>query len=115
MNPSAALTLVKFQRWMKCLATSRAAFPWTTEAMSCQGILGVVCLSMKSEEQKVGVSGGGREVFPPRRAGGRTVEGFLQLDPVPVHKVAVVLPVPEARFPEQLADARLQTANRAAS
>lgn len=42
-------TLVKFHRWMKCLATSRAALPWTTEAMSCQGILGVVCLSMKSK------------------------------------------------------------------
>ena len=44
---------------MKCLATSRAALPWTTEAMSCQGILGVWYLSMKSapseeEEEKMG-------------------------------------------------------------
>lgn len=49
-------TLVKFHRWMKCLATSRAAFPWTTEAMSCQGILGVLCLSMKSKEAETGSS-----------------------------------------------------------
>lgn len=41
-------TLVKFQRWMKWRATSRAAFPWTTEPISCQGILGVEYLSMKS-------------------------------------------------------------------
>lgn len=41
---------------MKCLATSRAAFPWTTEAMSCQGILGVLCLSMKSKEAETGSS-----------------------------------------------------------
>lgn len=46
------LTLVKFQRWMKCRATSRAALPCTTEEMSCQGILGVVYLSMKSKEQE---------------------------------------------------------------
>lgn len=44
-------TLVKFQRWMKCRATSRAALPCTTEEMSCQGILGVVYLSMKSVGQ----------------------------------------------------------------
>lgn len=46
------LTLVKFQRWMKCRATSRAALPCTTEEMSCQGILGVVYLSMKSVGQE---------------------------------------------------------------
>ena len=45
-------TLVKFQRWMKCRATSRAALPCTTEEMSCQGILGVVYLSMKSTGQE---------------------------------------------------------------
>lgn len=45
-------TLVKFQRWMKCRATSRAALPCTTEEMSCQGILGVVYLSMKSAGQE---------------------------------------------------------------
>lgn len=43
-------TFVKFQRWMKCRATSRAAFPCTTEAMSCHGIRGVECLSMKSAQ-----------------------------------------------------------------
>lgn len=41
-------TLVKFQRWMKWRATSRAAFPWTTEPISCQGIRGVEYLSIKS-------------------------------------------------------------------
>lgn len=45
-------TLVKFQRWMKCRATSRAALPCTTDEMSCQGILGVVYLSMKSTGQE---------------------------------------------------------------
>lgn len=49
--------MVKFQRWMKCLATSRAAVPCTTEAMSCQGILGVVCLSMKSTREEEGDGG----------------------------------------------------------
>ncbi len=39
---------MKFQRCIKCLATSLAAFPCTTEEMSCQGILGVVYLSIKS-------------------------------------------------------------------
>lgn len=43
-------TLVKFQRWMKWRATSRAAFPWTTEPISCQGIRGVEYLSMKSAQ-----------------------------------------------------------------
>lgn len=37
---------------MKCRATSRAALPCTTEEMSCQGILGVVYLSMKSGGQE---------------------------------------------------------------
>lgn len=41
-----------------------------------------------------------------------TVEGLVQLDPVLVHKVAVVLAVPEARVPEELADAGVQTAHR---
>lgn len=57
------------------------------------------------------VSGGGIDVFPSRLSDGRTVEGFLQLNPVPVHKVAVVFAVPEARLSEQLADPRMQTAN----
>lgn len=43
-------TFVKFQRWMKWRATSRAAFPWTAEAMSCHGIRGVEYLSMKSAQ-----------------------------------------------------------------
>ena len=35
------LTLVKFQRWIKCLPTSRAALPTNTQPMSCHGILGI--------------------------------------------------------------------------
>lgn len=41
---------MKFQRWIKWRATSRAALPWTTEAMSCHGIRGVEYLSMKSAQ-----------------------------------------------------------------
>lgn len=70
-SPGRAPTLVKFQRWMKCLATSRAAFPCTTEAMSCQGILGVVCLSMKSakaETRDGGDAEGGVSEQPPAAA-----------------------------------------------
>ena len=48
-------TLVKFQRWMKCRARSRAGDPWTTTPMSRHGIRGIVSLSMKS---------GGRENVP---------------------------------------------------
>lgn len=43
-------TLIAFHRWIKCLATSLAALPWTKTPMSCQGILGVVDRSTKSVE-----------------------------------------------------------------
>lgn len=49
------------------------------------------------------------------RARGRTVEGLLQLDPVLVDKVAVVLPVPEARVALQLSHVRLEAPHRAAA
>lgn len=105
---------MKFQRWMKCLATSRAALPWTAEAMSCQGILGVVYLSMKSvqtEQRKVRLGQRARASGHVRR----TVEGLLQLDPVLVDKVAVVLPVPEARVALQLPHVRLEAPHRPAA
>lgn len=44
-----------------------------------------------------------------------TCKGFFQLDPVLVHKVAVVLPVPEARVSQQRPDVGLQAARRVAS
>lgn len=46
--PSLPVTLVKFQRWMKCRATSRAAAPWTATPTSRHGIRGVWRLSRKS-------------------------------------------------------------------
>lgn len=44
-----------------------------------------------------------------------TIEGLLQLDPVLVDKVAVVLPVPEARVALQLPDVRLEASHRTAA
>lgn len=113
--PGRGPTLVKFQRWMKCLATSRAALPCTTEAMSCQGILGVVCLSMKSAEAERREGRRLREAGLRSRRHQPTVKRFVQLDPVLVHKVAVVFPVPEARVSEQFCHPCVHTGNRVLS
>lgn len=43
-----ASTFVKFQRWMKCRARSRAERPCTATPMSRHGIRGMVSLSIKS-------------------------------------------------------------------
>lgn len=57
--------MVKFQRWMKCRARSRAATPCTTTPTSLHGILGVVSLSMKSGN--------------PRRVKGEVRAGVLRI------------------------------------
>lgn len=49
--------------------------------------------------------------LPPLRAP-PTVEGLVQLDPVLVHKVAVVFAVPEAGVSVELADTRVEAAHR---
>lgn len=69
--------------------------------MSCQGILGVVYLSMKSgrAEKREGWL---KQAAPSSQQRQPTVKRLVQLDPVPVDKVAVVFSVPEARVSAQL-------------
>lgn len=83
-------TLVKFQRWMKCRARSRAGRPWTTTPTSRHGIRGVVSLSMKSggSQESQGRRQGwtpwdtwGREKEPAR---GRAVPPLTPLIPLSV-------------------------------
>lgn len=64
-------TLVKFQRWMKWRARSRAGRPWTATPTSRHGIRGVVSLSMKSggppggSGARAGTPGAGRRTRGP--------------------------------------------------
>lgn len=58
------------------------------------------------------VSGPTQDVPPPPSPSvSPTVEGLVQLDPVLVHEVAVVLAVPEAGVPVELADTRVEAAD----
>lgn len=116
-------TLVKFQRWMKCRARSRAGRPWTTTPMSRHGIRGVVSLSMKSGERSGIVSWGHLRhrgeggdysksgiIYPAHLSpefcpcsqlsrvleeGTLTLKWPVQLHPVLSDKIAVVLAQPE--------------------
>lgn len=132
------LTLVKFQRCIKCLATSLAAFPCTTEEMSCQGILGVVYLSIKSMVEHsvkkqdckhpkstekpafnntINLGKPGLMIIEMKKENKSsqavnvwlTIKRLVQLNPVFVDEVAVVFAVPESCVSHQLSHSCLKT------